>query len=233
MVAPPDVVDFRSAVVGGGGAQSVEVDVSTLGVEDTDLVLAFVSWRQQGAITATEDGWTERHEQTTTGGPTLAVYERQGGGGNDAFTFTFSGAASRVCAVVVRVSNASEGVEASAITAGTSTTPTAPDAVAGGGDRLVLRAWTRPLLDALSGLPPDGYTTEWHIASGGAAGGHVDQAAASAPTSAGGPVGTSAVIIGAARNWCAATVIIPRVETAPGRTDLWAWLQDVEREAWT
>jgi hypothetical protein len=231
MVAPPDVEDFRSAVVGGAGAQAVAVDVSTLGLEDTDLVLAFVSWRGQGAITASEDGWTERHEVEQLFGPTLAVYERRGGGGSSTFTFTFSGAAARVCATVARVTNAAAGVEASAAAVGASATPTAPDAVAGGGDRLVLRAWTRSHIDALSGFPPDGYTSEWHIASGGAAGGHVDQAAASAPVSASGPVGVSAVTIGASRNWCAATVIIPRVETAPGRTDLWDWLQDLERGA--
>jgi hypothetical protein len=232
MVAPPAVADFRSAVVGGAGATSVEVDVSTLGIEDADLALAFVSWRGQGGIFATEDGWTERHEVTQLFGPTLAVYERRGGGGSSTFTFTFDGAASRVCAAVARVPNTAEGVETSAAAVGTSATPTAPDAVAGGADRLVLRAWTRSHIDALSGFPPDDHASEWNIASGGAAGGHVDQAAASAPVSASGPVGASAITIGAARNWCAATVIIPRVETAPGRTDLWAWLQDVEREAW-
>jgi hypothetical protein len=227
-MATPDVVDFRSAVVGGAGATSVEVDVSTLGIKGTDLVLAIVSWRGQVDIAASEAGWTERHDVDQANGPTMAIYERHGDGGNASFTFELTaGLAGRVCAAVARVPNAE--VEASDVATGTSTTPTAPDVEAGGGtNRLILRAWSRSHIDTLSGFPPDDYTSEWNIASGGAAGGHVDQTAASAPVTASGAVGEETVTIGASRNWCAATLII--AAPAPSPTDLWDWLRHIERE---
>jgi hypothetical protein len=104
----------------------VEVDVSTLGINGTDLVLAIVSWRGQVDIAASEAGWTERHDVDQANGPSMAIYERHGDGGNASFTFELTaGLAGRVCAVVARAPNAE--VEASDVATGTSTTPTAPD----------------------------------------------------------------------------------------------------------
>jgi hypothetical protein len=225
-MAAPDIVDYRSTVIGGAGATSVEVDVSTLGIQGTDLALAVVSWRGQVDIAASEDGWTERHDVDQANGPSIAIYERHGDGGNASFTFELTaGLAGRVCAVVARVPNAE--VEASEVATGTSTTPTAPDAEAAGStNRLILRAWSRSHVDSLADFPPDGYTSEWHVASGGAAGGHVDQAAASAAVAASGSVGEESITIGASRNWCAATLIL--VTTAASPTDLWEWLWAME-----
>jgi hypothetical protein len=225
-MATPDIVDFRSAVVGGAGAQNVEVDVATLGIRDTDLVLALVSWRDQTEIDPDEAGWTELEYVQQGFGPSMGIYERRGGGGNDAFGFTKNTGPARVCAAIARVPNAE--VEASDIDTGTSTTPTAPDAEAGGStNRLILRAWSRPFVDSLAGFPPDGYTEEWNIASAGAAGGHIDQTAASAAVAASGSVGEESITIGASRNWCAATIILRSLAASP--TDLWGYLWAVER----
>jgi hypothetical protein len=228
MVAPPDVEAVATAVVGGAGATGVTVDVSALGIADPDLVLAVVSWRAQGTVSATEDGWTELGQATQLNGPTMALFARQGADEHTTFEFTITGSASRVCAAVARIPDAAEGVDAAAVAAGSSTTPTAPTSLSGGGDRLVLRAWSRLQLDVMTGLPPDGYTTEWQLSSGGAAGGVIDQVVASAPVAAGGPVGTSSVTIAAARNWCGATVIVQRVPGEAGRTD-WSLVLTLSR----
>jgi hypothetical protein len=211
------------SIIGGAGATSIGPLTPPVEAVAGKRLLAVVTWRGQGTIAPSEAGWSELFDLSVTGGPTTAVYERPIAGGDpSAYTFTFSGSASRVMVTFAVILGANGAPEASAQNSGTSLSFDSPDVTALGANRMLVRIWARANLDTLSGFPPAGETSAWVNATGGAAGGYAEQYGATEVVGAGVVGVDSLTITGTARGWEAFSLVYAPVSTGSitGSADL-------------
>lgn len=206
-----DVVeDYTTALVGGGGATAIDLDVPSTAKEH-DPLAALVVWRGQTTVTAAETWDDERHDQAQANGPTLALYTRiRQAGDPDSYTFTNGGVASRVVGALLRL-NRGAAWHTSGVQAGNSTTPTAPSVDSPGLDHALIAAWAWSHPEEDDGLP-EGLDEIVEVNSLGAAGGQV-RVVIGAGMVAAGATGAQALTLtpANARGWVGVAALIDMI----------------------
>jgi hypothetical protein len=211
-------------VVGGGGALTTTLDVSSLGLADGDQLIMPVAWRGQfSVITPTETGWdTPILHQNQSTGPTMSVFTRTWNTGEPtSYTFTTTGTASRICCGAIKVGQAALDVAGAVNQGAAQTALVAPTITSGGADRLLIRIWAFTHTDTVTNFPgvlTSGYTQ----ASGGAAAGHISVRAAYG-TVGSGATGTQTINLSTGRNYASCSLLLVSTFVPPVGATMRRW----------
>lgn len=204
---PPVYQEHRVTTESFGGVTAIDAAVPD-DVQEEELIVAFVSWRANGAITPVEEDWSELHDASNgVNGPTNAVYVRTATASEPAtYGFTFSGGTSRAVATLVRVKDHT-GIADIVASSGNTTSPTAPTAEAGpsGGLSLFFWSWTHSF-EAFT--PPANKTKLWEGVTFFTEPGNVHQLAIVEVVPSGFTGTRVASLGGTAREWVGITLIV-------------------------
>jgi hypothetical protein len=206
----PALRAYRTTRVDFGGAASIAANMPE--VVAGDLILAVISWRQNGSITPVEAGWTE-HFDFFGGivGPTLAVYTRVATGGEPStYSWNFSGAVSRAIAGIATITH-HDGVDAVSLeSSGNTASPVAPTATSNGGNRLAFFVWTTTHNTTFT-YPIVGEIPRWDDKNEFVEAGNNQQHVATQEVGSGATGTRTASLGGTVREWRAVTILIEPV----------------------
>lgn len=194
---------FTENTISGAGDTSISCGVPyhQLG---SDLLLAMTAWRGDGAHA--QASFTEQVDNSQANGPSLGLYTRTPASEPASYTFTFSGVAARVLALMTAiVGGAVEAVGSADGNGVAQNNMVAPSLNSGGPERMLICAFVSTHTDLFT--PPASMTVYDSNNSGGSVAGIVRYNFCYEYVGAG-ATGTRTATIAVARNWSAASLLI-------------------------